>query len=77
MFGGVPLVLTFDAGKVELHLTGKVRQAVEDVLNDLLDAEADERCGAKRNARSSNRQDTRARHYRRQAGTVELKVPLV
>ena len=72
-------VLTVDAGKVESHLAGKVRQAVEDVLNDLLDAEADERCGAKRYVRSADRQDTRAGHYRRsletQAGRVELKVP--
>jgi transposase-like protein len=72
-------VLTVDSGKVESHLAGKVRQAVEDVLNDLLDAEADERCGAKRYVRSPDRQDTRAGYYRRsletQAGAVELKVP--
>lgn len=49
-------VLTFDSGKVESHLAGKVRQAVEDVLNDLLDVEADERCGAKRYVRSPDRQ---------------------
>lgn len=72
-------VLTVNAGKVESHLAGKVRQAVEDVLNDLLDAEADERCGARRYVRSPDRQDTRAGSYRRkletQAGTVDLKVP--
>ena len=38
-------VLTVDSGKVGSHLAGKVRQAVEDVLNGLLDAEADERRG--------------------------------
>ena len=72
-------VLTVDAGKVESHLAGKVRQAVEDVLNDLLDAEADDRCGARRYVRSPDRQDTRAGSYRRkletQAGVVDLKVP--
>ena len=72
-------VLTVDAGKVEAHLAGKVRAAVEEVLNNLLDAEADERCGAKRYVHSLDRQDTRAGHYRRkletQAGTVDLKVP--
>ncbi len=72
-------VLTVDSGKVESHLAGKVRQAVEDVLNDLLDAEADERCGARRYVRSPDRQDTRAGSYRRkletQAGVVDLKVP--
>jgi len=40
-------ILTLDAGKVESHLDGKVRQAVEQVLNDLLDAEANELFGAK------------------------------
>jgi transposase-like protein len=72
-------ILTVDCGKVESHLAGKVRQAVEDVLNDLLDAEADERCGARRYVRSPDRQDTRAGSYHRkletQAGVVDLKVP--
>ena len=72
-------ILTLDAGKVETHLDGKVRQAVEQVLNDLLDAEADDLCGAKRYERSPDRQDTRAGHYRRglqtKAGEVSLKMP--
>jgi hypothetical protein len=42
---GLKGVLTFDAGKVEAHLSGKVREAVEEVLNGLLDADADGRCG--------------------------------
>ena len=72
-------ILTLDAGKVENHLDGKVRQAVEQVLNDLLDAEADDLCGAKRYERSPDRQDTRAGHYLRaletKAGEVTLKMP--
>ena len=72
-------ILTLDAGKVESHLDGKVRQAVEQVLNDLLQAEADELCGAKRYERSPDRLDTRAGSYRRsletRAGEVSLKMP--
>jgi len=72
-------ILTLDAGKVESHLDGKVRQAVEDVLNDLLQAEADDLCGAKRYERSPDRLDTRAGHYTRgletKAGAVSLKMP--
>ena len=72
-------ILTVDAGKVESHLDGKVRQAVEKVLNDLLDAEADELCGAKRYERSPDRIDTRAGHYTRtlehKVGALSLKVP--
>ncbi|MCL2000863.1 MAG: IS256 family transposase [Planctomycetes bacterium] len=72
-------ILKLDAGKVESHLDVKVRQAVEQVLNDLLDAEADELCGAKRYERSPDRLDTRAGHYVRglhtKAGEVSLKMP--
>jgi len=72
-------ILTLDAGKVESHLDVKVRQAVENVLNDMLDAEADELCGAKRYERSPDRLDTRAGHYTRgletKAGAVSLKMP--
>ena len=72
-------ILRLDAGKVESHLDRKVRQAVEDVLNDLLDAEADTMCGAKRYERSPDRVDGRAGHYTRslhtKAGEVSLKVP--
>lgn len=56
-----------------------VRQTVEQTLNSLLEAEADELCGAKRYARSPERLDTRAGHYDRklqtQAGEVTLAVP--
>jgi putative transposase len=64
---------------LRLHVDAVVRDAVEKTLNDLLDAEADELCGAQRYERSPERLDTRAGHYRRklltQAGQVELKVP--
>jgi hypothetical protein len=56
-----------------------VRGTVEETLNALLDAEADQLCGAGRYERSQARQDTRAGSYERtlqtSAGEVNLKVP--
>ena len=72
-------VLKLDAGKIESHLDGKVRQAVEDVLNGMLTAEADALCNARRYERSPDRTDTRAGQYQRKlqtkAGEVTLNVP--
>jgi transposase-like protein len=72
-------VLRLDAAKVESHLDGKVRQAVEDVLNGMLQAEAESLCSARRYERSPDRQDTRAGQYQRKlqtkAGEVTLNVP--
>jgi len=72
-------VFSIDAGRVESHVDGLVRRTVEKVLNDFLDAEADELCGAKRYERSPDRLDTRAGHYTRtlehKAGPLTLKVP--
>lgn len=52
---------------------------MEETLNSLLEAEADELCGAKRYERSVGRVDTRAGHYERslqtKAGEVRLRVP--
>jgi transposase-like protein len=65
--------------EVRNHLAELVRGSVEQTLNQLLDAEADDLCGAKRYERSPDRLDTRAGHYARslhtQAGAVELHVP--
>src|SRR5580700_1708196 len=68
-----------DEARIHEHLDDIVRQTVQDTLNTLLDAEADELCGAKRYERSAARKDTRAGSYSRslhtKAGEVELKVP--
>jgi len=58
-------ILKVDAAKVESHLDGKVRQAVEDVLNGMLQAEEEALCNARRYERNPDRQDTRAGHYHR------------
>ena len=52
---------------------------VEETLNKLLDAEADQLCNAARYERTEARKDTRAGYYKRslhtKAGEVSLKVP--
>ncbi len=56
-----------------------VRGTVEEVLNAMLDAEADRLCGAGRYERNEGRQDTWAGSYERslhtKAGEVKLKMP--
>ena len=56
-----------------------VRGTVEETLNAMLDAEADEMCKAQRYEHSPDRVDTRAGNYKRKlhtkAGEVEVKVP--
>jgi putative transposase len=56
-----------------------VRRSVDETLNGLLEAEADQLCGAQRYERSPDRADTRAGSYEQRletkAGQVTLKVP--
>jgi transposase-like protein len=72
-------VIKIEEEKICSHVDQVVRKTVEQTLNGLLQAEADELCGAKRYARSPERLDTRAGHYDRklhtQAGEVTLSVP--
>ena len=72
-------VIAINEGLIKDHLDKIVVTTVEETLNALLDAEADQLCGAKRYEHSAERVDTRAGHYERQlhtkAGEVTLKVP--
>ena len=72
-------VIKIDEARIRDHLGEMVRGTVEETLNALLDAEADELCGAGRYERSAGRVDTRAGSYDRtlhtKAGEVKLKVP--
>jgi putative transposase len=72
-------VIRIDEEQVRGHVDQVVRATVEETLNRLLEAEADELCGAQRYERSPERLDTRAGHYERKlvtkAGEVELRVP--
>jgi putative transposase len=71
--------LSVDEGKLKGRVDEVVRSSVEETLNGLLDAEADQLCRAQRYERSPQRVGTRAGHYPRkletQAGGVTLKVP--
>ena len=72
-------VITIDDERIKSHLDRVVRGTVEETLNALLDAEADQLCNAQRYERSAARRDTRAGHYERglqtKAGEVRLRVP--
>jgi putative transposase len=71
--------LRVDEGKLKDHVDEVVRSSVEETLNGLLDAEADQICRAQRYERSPERVDGRAGHYERKletkAGEVTLRVP--
>lgn len=68
-----------DGQQVREHLDKLVRSSVEETLNSMLDAEADELCNAQRYQRSPDRLDTRSGSYSRnlqtRVGQVKLKVP--
>ena len=72
-------VIQIDEARIRDHLGEMVRGTVEETLNAMLDAEADQLCGAGRYERSEARRDTRAGSYERtlqtSAGEVSLKVP--
>lgn len=72
-------IIQIDEALVKRELGEVVRDTVEETLNKMLDAEADELCNAARYERSDKRLDTRAGHYERnletKVGKVRLKVP--
>jgi transposase-like protein len=72
-------VIRVDEQELRGHLDEVVRTSVEETLNGMLDAEADQLCQAKRYERTAERVDTRAGSYERKlvtkAGEVKLKVP--
>ena len=72
-------VIEIDEAHIKDRLCELIRGWVEDTLNALLDAEADQLCNAARYERTEARRDTRAGSYERKlqtkAGEVNLKVP--
>jgi len=72
-------VIQIDEEQIQQHLGNLVRGTVEETLNKLLDAEAEQLCHAARYERTDARKDTRAGHYQRKlhtkAGEVTLNVP--
>jgi putative transposase len=71
--------IQIDEARIRNRFGEMVRGAVEELLNALLDAEADRLCGAGRYERAQGRQDIRAGSYKRSlhavAGEVNLQVP--
>ena len=57
-------MVQIDEEQVRGHVDAVVRRSVEDTLNGLLEAEADQLCGAERYERSPDRVDTQARSLR-------------
>ena len=72
-------VIKIDSAQIHSHLDSMVRSTVEEMLNKMLDEEADKLCNAARYEHSEARADSRAGHYTRQfhakAGMLKLKVP--
>ena len=72
-------ILQVDENMLETKLDRLVSEKVEQLLNAMLDAEADEITGAARYERSGERKAYRAGHYERcltvKAGTMTLRVP--
>ena len=72
-------VIKINEAQIQDHLGEMVRSTVEETLNAMLDAEADQLCGAKRYERNDKRINGRAGHYKRnfhtKAGDVKLKMP--
>ncbi len=72
-------VIQIDEARIRDHLDEIVRGTVEEALNAMLDAEADQLCGAGRYERTEGRKETRAGRYERsletKAGKVQLQMP--
>jgi transposase-like protein len=72
-------VIKINESQIQDHLGQMVRSTVEETLNAMLDAEADQLCNAKRYEHTDARTDQRAGHYKRtlhtKAGEVALKIP--
>ena len=76
---GPKKVIQINEKELQQHLSTLVTDTVQEVLNQVLDAEADEMVGAARYERSADRQDYRSGSYTRKlqtkAGEVELNIP--
>lgn len=72
-------VIKINEAQIKNHLGEMVRSTVEETLNQMLDAEADQLCNAQRYERAQERINGRAGHYTRKlhttSGEVELKMP--
>jgi len=76
---GLEGIVKVDEAQIQGHVDKRVLGAVEEVLNRLMEEEADQLAGASRYERNEGRRDYRNGHRHRKlltrAGEVELKVP--
>ena len=76
---GLKDAIRVNSERLRGHVDEVVRSSVEETLNGLMQAEAEQLCGAGRYERSAERVDTPAGHYERRletkAGVVTLRVP--
>lgn len=74
-----PPILTLDEDALKDEARDLVRETVEEVINGILDAQADGLVNAERYERTDERQAYRIGHYSRglltQAGKIEVSVP--
>lgn len=72
-------IITLDEETLKAEMREVVRKTVEEVINGILDAQADELVNASRYERTDERQAYRSGHYTRglltQAGKIEVSVP--
>ena len=72
-------IITLNEQTLKNQLGELVRASVEETLNKMLDAEADQLANAGKYERTAARKDTRAGHYKRKlttkAGEVTLQIP--
>ena len=72
-------VIKIYAARIQQHQGETVRSTVEQTLNGMLEAEADQLCNVRRYEHTEGRTNQRAGHYKRKfqtkAGEVELKIP--
>ena len=72
-------IVSFNEGSLRADLRELVRRTVEEMLNGLLDEEADDLVGAERYERTADREACRAGHYERKltttSGEVTIRMP--
>lgn len=72
-------IVTLNEESLRPDLREPVRKTVEDTLNGLLEAEADELVGAERHGRTAEREAYRAGHHDRgpatSSGEVTIRIP--
>jgi putative transposase len=68
-------VIQIDEARIRDHLGEMVRGTVEETLNAMLDAEADQLCGAGRCERKDTRAGSNGRRLQTRGGDVNFKIP--